>query len=188
MNTAATQTSQPRAPVASWGEGRGPNILAAALLALGLGAAGWAVIDAQQARTLIAEQNRRLVSAEQLLSTLKDLETGERGFALTGVPSYLEPYDQANASLDAAVAAVGMEEQANNDLIRLVQVKREFARQVVEARRSQGPDAALALVLTGQDKASMDAVRVSVARMQGRARDRMDAEDQQASIDRKSVV
>jgi len=181
MNTAATQTSQPRAPVASWGEGRGPNILAAALLALGLGAAGWAVIDAQQARTLIAEQNRRLVSAEQLLSTLKDLETGERGFALTGVPSYLEPYDQANASLDAAVAAVGMEEQANNDLIRLVQVKREFARQVVEARRSQGPDAALALVLTGQDKASMDAVRVSVARMQGRARDRMDAEDQQAS-------
>ena len=181
MNIAATKPGQLHGLAGLWGEGRGPNILAAALLVLGLGTAAWAVIDAQQARTLIAEQNRRLVSAEQLLSTLKDLETGERGFALTGVESYLEPYDSANASLDAAVAAVGMEEQANNELIRLVQTKREFARRVVEARRSQGPEAALALILTGQDKASMDAVRASVARMQGRARGRMDAADQQAS-------
>ena len=181
MDIAATKPGQLRGLAGLWGEGRGPNILAAALLVLGLGTAAWAVIDAQQARTLIAEQNRRLVSAEQLLSTLKDLETGERGFALTGVESYLEPYDSANASLDAAVAAVGMEEQANNELIRLVQTKREFARRVVEARRSQGPEAALALILTGQDKASMDAVRASVARMQGRARGRMEAADRQAS-------
>ena len=181
MNIAATKPGQLHGLAGLWGEGRGPNILAAALLVLGLGTAAWAVIDAQQARTLIAEQNRRLVSAEQLLSTLKDLETGERGFALTGVESYLEPYDSANASLDAAVAAVGMEEQANNELIRLVQTKREFARRVVEARRSQGPEAALALILTGQDKASMDAVRASVARMQGRARGRMEAADRQAS-------
>ena len=181
MNIAATKSDQLHGLAGLWGEGRGPNILAAALLVLGLGTAAWAVIDAQQARTLIAEQNRRLVSAEQLLSTLKDLETGERGFALTGVESYLEPYDSANASLDAAVAAVGMEEQANNELIRLVQTKREFARRVVEARRSQGPEAALALILTGQDKASMDAVRASVARMQGRARGRMDVADRQAS-------
>ena len=181
MNIAATKSDQLHGLAGLWGEGRGPNILAAALLVLGLGTAAWAVIDAQQARTLIAEQNRRLVSAEQLLSTLKDLETGERGFALTGVESYLEPYDSANASLDAAVAAVGMEEQANNELIRLVQTKREFARRVVEARWSQGPEAALALILTGQDKASMDAVRASVARMQGRAHGRMDAADRQAS-------
>ena len=181
MNIAATKPGQLHGLAGLWGEGRGPNILASALLVLGLGTAAWAVIDAQQARTLIAEQNRRLVSAEQLLSTLKDLETGERGFALTGVESYLEPYDSANASLDAAVAAVGMEEQANNELIRLVQTKREFARRVVEARRSQGPEAALALILTGQDKASMDAVRASVARMQGRARGRMEAADRQAS-------
>src|SRR5471030_3181860 len=33
------------------------------------------------------------------LSTLKDAETGERGFLITGEQAYLEPYDQALSAI-----------------------------------------------------------------------------------------
>ena len=46
--------------------------------------------------TAEAEQARRtLAGTAALLSDLKDAETGERGFLLTGDESYLEPYDSA---------------------------------------------------------------------------------------------
>ena len=38
-------------------------------------------------------------SAETLLGTLKDAETGQRGYLLTGDPSYLQPYRSAKARL-----------------------------------------------------------------------------------------
>ncbi|MDT7578733.1 MAG: hypothetical protein QOH17_5066, partial [Pseudonocardiales bacterium] len=79
------------------------SAVAGALLAVGLGAAVWYLVSAQHARVAVAEQNRILVAGERLLSILKDLETGERGYALTGEASYLEPYEQANAALDGAV-------------------------------------------------------------------------------------
>ena len=35
-----------------------------------------------------------------VIGDLKDAETGQRGFLLTGVESYLEPYNNSRAKLD----------------------------------------------------------------------------------------
>ncbi len=153
------------------------NIFAAILMIVGLGAGAWSVAIARNTRLVVAQENRILASTEHLLSTLRDLETGERGFALTGDQAYLQPYERARASLDAAVAAVGVPGQADGKLAELIDVKREFARRVVAARRDAGLDAAIALVRTGEDKASMDAVRSSVAAAQNDARARIAASD-----------
>ncbi len=153
------------------------SVPAVVLLGLGLGVAAWALVSAQHARQGIAEQNRVLVATERLLSTLKDLETGERGYALTGVPSYLEPYDQATAALNSAIQDVGTDKQTAERLVGLVEAKRAFASQVIDARRSSGIEAAIALILTGQDKASMDGVRAAVARLQDIARARIESVD-----------
>ena len=40
------------------------------------------------------------LAAVTLLSTLKDAETGQRGYLLTGDASYLGPYDAARSRLD----------------------------------------------------------------------------------------
>ncbi len=155
---------------------RGLGLLAGVLLAVGVAATAWSLLTAQAARTETAAQNRALVSAERLLSTLKDLETGERGYALTGVESYLEPYEAALANLDGELQnLVGNNRDA--DLVRQVQVKRDFAREVVEARRASGLDAAVSLVLTGVDKASMDRVRRTVAGLQEIARIRLGVQE-----------
>jgi len=149
------------------------NVFPGLLLIVGLGAAAWSLAIAHHTRVLVAEENRVLVAAEHLLSTLKDLETGERGYALTGEQAYLEPYEQARSTLDGAIAAVSSQGQANERLAALVKVKREFARRVIAARRDMGLDAAIALVRSGEDKASMDDVRSAVASLQDDARARI---------------
>ena len=158
------------------------NVAAGILLVAGLALAAWSLIGAQRGRAFIAEQNRVLVADERLLSTLKDLETGERGFALTGTPSYLEPYNAAEAALDEAAAAVSGAGPGAQALAALVTVKRAFASQVVGARRDQGLDAAIALIRTGADKASMDSIRATVADLQATARDRIAASDREQAV------
>ncbi len=144
----------------------GLNIVAAVLLLAGLAAAAAAVMSDRHARQVIAQQNHILVSAEQLLSQLKDVETGERGFALTGEENYLEPYNSGLANVPTLAAAVGAGSQGHGVLAQLITAKLAFAHQVIAARRSGGTDAALALIRTGQDKASMDRVRAQVSDLQ----------------------
>jgi len=153
------------------------NVIAGLLLATGLSvAAGWA-LSVQAARNGVARQTQILVAAEQLQSALKDVETGERGYALTGEDSYLEPYEAANRALPALVAGVESGE-IGVTLIQQIQLKQDFARRVIEARRSGGLDPAVALVRTGVDKASMDAVRLTVSRLQQNAGARIARSDQ----------
>ncbi len=149
------------------------NIVAGVLLLVGLAAAGAAVVSDGGARAIAGRENRLLVNGEKLLSQLKDVETGERGFALTGEDSYLDPYNTGLANLPALVAAVRSDVQGRSILAGLVAAKADFARRVIEARRTGGVDAALALVRTGQDKASMDRVRVRVAELQQAAGERL---------------
>ena len=145
------------------------NWLAGGLLAVGLVAAAASLALSAHTRTVVQKQDQITAAAEQLLSQLKDLETGERGFALTGADDYLEPYRSAQAGLPATLAGVGMSGSEAQDLQRLVAAKQDFANRVIDARRHQGIDAAVAQVRTGQDKASMDLVRVTAARLQAAA-------------------
>ena len=142
------------------------GILAGVLLGVGLGFAGAAVLSANRARVVVAEQNRFLVTAEQLLSQLKDLETGERGFALTGDAAYLQPYDQAVGIIPLAMANLASIRPNIARLAGMVRDKQDFAVRVIAARRTGGLEAATALVRTGQDKVFMDRVRGRVAELQ----------------------
>ena len=182
MNEAKARKNRFRQPMAFMREHGWLKLSAGILLAIGLAAAAASLIGAHHARVLVAEENRVLVAAERLLSTLKDMETGERGFALTGELPYLEPYNQADANLDAAMAAVGSRGQAGEKLAALVNAKREFARRVVAARQDAGLEAATALVRSGQDKASMDAVRAAVATLQNEARERIANSDRAEAL------
>src|SRR5580704_1145489 len=46
-----------------------------------------------------------LDSLDDLLSTIKDAETGQRGFIITGDERYLEPYQKAVATIDPKLQA-----------------------------------------------------------------------------------
>ncbi len=113
---------------------------------------------------------------ESVLSTIKDAETGQRGYLLTGEEKYVEPFTAADAQLPGRLDAVERElEDAQQR--RLLSDVRGFARnkmnelrETVMLRQRGDERAALALVRTDRGKLAMDQLRATIAVMQARER------------------
>ncbi len=114
---------------------------------------------------------------EGLLSTLKDAETGQRGFLLTGEESYLAPYTDAKDALPdefksmRALLANRPEQRRRLDALEsLANLKMAELESTVAARRAGKPDAALAIVRTDRGKIYMDRIRAAVNEMEAAER------------------
>jgi signal transduction histidine kinase/DNA-binding response OmpR family regulator/CHASE3 domain sensor protein len=129
----------------------------------------------------VTESLEILEQLEATLSTLKDAETGQRGFLLTGNESYLEPFNEARANLGAELGALRGLLKAPDQLRRLDQVS-TFAsdmlseiEQTIELRREARADAALALVQTDRGRNLMERLRALIAQMEARERESLGA-------------
>ncbi len=151
---------------------RSLNVAAAVLFAIGVLTGIASLVLATHTRHGLARENELLRSSERLLSTMKDLETGERGYVLTGRPEFLEPYRMAEGTVDGDLRALDAEAGQKSDLDELVMKKRDFAAMVIAARKGSF-EAATGMVATGQGKAVMDGIRVAVAKIQQGARQRI---------------
>ena len=101
-----------------------------------------------------------------VLSTLKDAETGQRGYLLTGIDRFLEPYTAAvqrvNADIDELrrLTADNAAQQRRLDAIQpLVKNKLDVLVENIDLRRQRGLDAAAAAVKTERGKRIMDDIR-----------------------------
>jgi PAS domain S-box-containing protein len=110
---------------------------------------------------------------QRVFSLAQDAETGQRGYVIAGRPEFLQPYTDATrdlntqmARLEELLAGNGAEEWRLATLRRQVAAKQESMAATIEARDTQGREAALARVAAGHGKALMDAIRVTVAEMQ----------------------
>jgi PAS domain S-box-containing protein len=110
---------------------------------------------------------------ETLLSTLKDAETGERGFTLTGRDYYLEPYDAARVRLEGDRAAVGAALSGVKDppadlsrLSDLIDRRMAILAEVISLRRTHDFTETRALLGTDRGKDAMDAVRAEIAALE----------------------
>ena len=108
----------------------------------------------------------------ELMSIVKDAETGQRGYLLTGNEIYLEPYLAADASVYSVLKQLRDMTADNSDQGRrldqattLVQSKMAELKQTIELRRTQGFDAAEKVVATNQGKVFMDKLRQVIAEM-----------------------
>ena len=110
------------------------------------------------------------IEFSSLLSLMKDAETGQRGYVITGEESYLAPYQAAVASIGAALEEVRKLTSDNPSqqrrlaaIVAPVNAKLAELKQTIELRRTQGFDAALKVVQSNAGKESMDQVRALVA-------------------------
>ncbi len=115
---------------------------------------------------------RRLEQLQSLLSELRNAETGQRGYLLTGEESYLEPYHEAVGAIhqslkDLRELSVRQPEQTQklDALEPLVANKLSELQQTIELRKGKGFDPAQQVVLTGGGKAAMDEIRKVIADM-----------------------
>ena len=103
---------------------------------------------------------------DALRSSLKDAETGQRGYLITGEAAYLSPYQQALSDLSSEqdhvrdlTADNQHQQQRLDQLAPLVQAKLAELQQTIDLRRTQGFAAARQVVLTDRGKAVMDQIR-----------------------------
>ena len=111
--------------------------------------------------------DRRVLSLNgSILNDLRDAETGQRGFLLTGREEYLEPYRGALDRLPNEIKELGgvLARDPEQDtrfaqLQPLITRKLDELRATIELRRSPHPEAALAAVQSDQGKQTMDRIR-----------------------------
>jgi signal transduction histidine kinase/DNA-binding response OmpR family regulator/CHASE3 domain sensor protein len=103
---------------------------------------------------------------ESLLSTLKDAETGQRGYLLTGREAYLAPFVDAKHILPgefSSLAALIGDDPAQRNRVETLKAlateKIDELTETVELRRAGQTDAALNLVLSDRGKNTMDRIR-----------------------------
>jgi PAS domain S-box-containing protein len=131
---------------------------------------------------------------QRVFSLHQDMETGQRGFVLTGNESFLEPYQRARPRLEPELARLRDRIRGNRELeeylARLALLSGEkiaFSENALRVRQRGGQMAASGLVAGGTGKALMDDIRATVARMDAIERHHLQQVTAQAGESRRQM-
>lgn len=155
------------------------NIFPALLLLAGIIVclnAWWAI---QSVRTLannaywLAHSWQVVHQVESVLASAVDAETGERGFLISGMETYLEPYTIARRDLpgeldrlQALTADNAIQRERVADMRATLSRRLAVLQRAVDMRRKGGPDLSAPLLIAGPGKVEMDHVRSVAAAME----------------------
>ena len=111
----------------------------------------------------------RLEGVSSAFSLVEEIETGQRGYIITGESSFLEPYQRATDKIQERLAHVktltAHEPELRpqiETLIGLVTSRIAFAADSIELRRSRGFSAARDVLLSGKGQEDMERIRALI--------------------------
>ena len=144
--------------------------VAAILMLIAAWTIGRSVATAAGSALTIERHYQAISALNELLSLAQDIETGQRGYVITGRPQFLEPYDRAIEKLPGAISSLrtATKDQPSSaariaNIDRLLNAKLNSSRISVELRRQGLASQATATVQMGRGKDRMDALRTAVA-------------------------
>jgi len=112
------------------------------------------------------DHTREVINAnQQLLSDIRDAQSAERGYIITGDEAYLEQYRSASANISRSsqnlqLMADNPEQQKRiRSLQALIDERVVVLNDAMRQRKESGFDAARAVVLAGQGRAAMQQIR-----------------------------
>jgi methyl-accepting chemotaxis protein len=121
---------------------------------------------------LVTHSHKVKEAVFEVRSSLKDAETGQRGFLLTGEERYLQPYHEGVKAIDrylkeARELTVDNPNQQKrlNALQSVIAVKLAELAETIALRRQRGEQAAVQVVLTDKGKKAMDDIRIIIGEM-----------------------
>ncbi len=124
---------------------------------------------------------------EEILSLIKDVETGQRGYLLTSDTRYLAPYNQARTAIQARIKEFRQIVQDNPSQQNYVQTLEPIVNQklaeldsTIRLQQNGQSAAALKIVKTNEGKRLMDQIRDVVAQMEAGERDLLQTRSQVA--------
>ena len=157
-------------------------------LALGiLGLLAWQGKRTQDALLRHSDAERAslelITEVQGMLSALQDIETGVRGYVLTGIPAYLEPHENGLRQLVAERERLGetlLERDPANAtwltaLDRDIDARLLASRRTLEARRTRGLEPAAQVLARAGGKQVMDRLRERLGGVEDLERQRLGA-------------
>ena len=130
-----------------------------------------------------------LEKLEASFSKIKDAETGQRGYLLTGQKQYLEPYLTAVTNLKPEIQALRKltadnphQKRRLDVLDSLVAEKLRELDQTINLRKEKGFEAAQQVVLTNRGKQVMDRIRMLIQEVEKQERSRLKQSIQDAQV------
>jgi PAS domain S-box-containing protein len=144
-------------------------VVAALLVALVTALSFWSLRQAVQAEQAQAHAELVISTANELLSQLRDTESANRGFLLTGDEAYLTPYLAVAETIPGKLAelqqmtAMAAALQHLQVMTPLVKAKLSNTARTIELRRSKDLNGALKVFIDGDGKSLMDRIRVEMA-------------------------
>ena len=114
----------------------------------------------------IERSNLRQRTVSEYLRVLQDIETGQRGYVVTGNTVFLEPQRRAQqlaASLERRLAAAYPRSdeagRTTTELIATGRMKQALSQRAIDLRRDEGESAAIALIASGRGNRVMNRAR-----------------------------
>lgn len=108
----------------------------------------------------------------KLISGLKDAETGQRGYLITGDNQYLKPFDRAKREIDENFSALvdltqndASRKESLKSLKQLIDNKFAELEETISVRRKMGVDAAFKIVRSDRGQIIMNVIRSEVEQM-----------------------
>jgi len=146
-------------------------------------------LEAQESERSVARAHEVLTELVLVLSRLKDAETGQRSFLLTGRNEDLEPYQEAVEQVRGPLDRLKSLTQENRlqqgrllDFEATMEEKLAELQETITAHRNEGADAARRIVESGRGKTIMDNLRRRAAEVEEAERDLLDQWARQAAI------
>jgi len=122
--------------------------------------------------TQVAHTHEVIRALNDVLSLMKDAETGQRGFLITGDDRYLAPFSSSRTQIHEQIDLaenLTSDNPAQQKLLKPIRdhVDAKFNEldETINLRRTAGFDAARAVVITDRGKAEMDALRARIFEM-----------------------
>ncbi len=121
---------------------------------------------------LESHATRVINNAERVVKAMIDMETGQRGFVITGNESFLEPFHESSESITGyldtldSLTAENIRQQIKIDSLRImVNIQTEWTKRVIDVRKRSFEEAQV-LVVTGEGKRNTDKIRKTILQIQ----------------------
>jgi PAS domain S-box-containing protein len=150
----------------------GAYALAIAILIIDLVVTFWNLHSVGRTWDALSSSHDIVLGLDDVLSNLRDAETGQRGYLLTGDERYLEPYTKSQSLIAASIVRLQsflatdvVQRKHLNVVAEATSAKLAELEETIQLRRQRGLDAALAVVKTDRGRADMHRVRSEIAAM-----------------------
>ncbi len=146
-------------------------------------------------RTIVKNTYKKLNSLEELLSHIKDAETKQSGYILSGKQIYLKPYQAALANVDQEIlnlkgltADQPKQQKQISRLESLIKAKLTELKQTIDLRQNKGLEAALQVLLKDDQQNLMDDIRKAINEIENEERGRLQQQSQAKKVRSRNTI